>query len=243
MRVSLTPCFVLHQRAYRETSLLLEVFSREYGRLGLVARGVKRNRKKSQSLIQLYRKLNISWSGRGEMPTLTEVETIGPGLQLQGEAVISAFYLNELLMRLLHRHESHPELFDAYLAALGRLQSGQARPGALRYFEKHLLDSLGYGLVLDHDVESGKPIDPEKRYYYLINRGPCLQKPVNASMVEITGNTLLALDSGEFDGCASLAEVRQLMRLTLNGYLGQKPLASRDLYRAYIEQRNRSAAV
>ena len=239
MRVSLTPSFILHQRPYKETSLIVDVFTREYGRISLVARGVRRNRKKSQGLFQANRNLNISWSGRGEMGTLTEIEANGPGIELKGEAMIAAFYLNELIIRLLHKHESHPELFDAYMVALTRLEHGQSELVALRYFEKQLLDSLGYGLVLDHEIDTTEPIDPGRRYFYIINRGPCAVKPENCGFVEISGSNLLALEREDFDDQSSLDEVKQLMRTTLNGYLGDRPLASRDLFRAYAQQKQK----
>ncbi len=237
MRIALHPCFILHQRPYRETSLLLEVFSREHGRITLVAKGVRRNKKHTQALFQSHRQLNISWSGRGTLDTLTEIEANGMAYDLKGKATIAAFYLNELLMRLLHKHESHPGLFDAYLMALTRLDHGESDMITLRYFEKQLLDALGYGLVLDHEVESGKPIDPGQDYFYLIDRGPFSHKPMNASSVKIAGNTLLALDREEFDERSGLHEVKQLMRMTLAGYLGEKPLASRKLYQAYLQQK------
>jgi DNA repair protein RecO (recombination protein O) len=239
MRVSLTPSFILHHRHYRETSLTLDIFSREYGRLSLVAKGVRSNRKKNQALFQAHRNLNISWSGRGEMGTLTEIEANGPGFELRGEALIAAFYLNELLIRLLHKHESHPELFDAYLIALTRLKHGESEFFALRYFEKQLLDALGYGLILDHEIESGQAIDPDKEYFYSIDRGPYERRPANSTCVKIAGKTLLALDHEAFDKESAMDEVKQVMRLTLNGYLGEKPLESRELYRAYMIQKIR----
>ncbi len=239
MRTSLTPSFILHQRLYRETSLILEIFSREHGRVSLVAKGVRRNKKRSQALFQSFRFLNISWSGRGEMVTLTEIEANGPGFALKGEAMMAAFYLSELLMRLLHKHESHTELFDAYLMALTRLEHGELEQVALRYFEKHLLESLGYGLILDHEIDTGESIKPEQRYFYSIDRGPCSSQPANVRFVEISGSTLLALDKEDFDELSSLEEARQLMRITLNGYLGEKPLASRELFRAYVRQKQK----
>lgn len=238
MRVALHPCFILHQRPYRESSLLLDVFSREHGRIGLVGKGGRRSKKNAQALYQSYRNLNISWSGRGALGTLTEIEAEGVGFDLQGEVMIAAFYLNELLLRLLHQHESHPELFDAYLISLTRLAHGESVLITLRYFEKQLLDALGYGLVLDHEVESGEPIDSGKDYFYMINRGPCSRKPEDSAYVKIAGSTLLDLHNEIFDEHSRLDEVKQLMRLTLNNYLDGKPLASRELYQAYIAQKS-----
>ncbi len=237
MRVTLTPSFILHHRPYKETSMLLELFSRDYGRVSLVAKGVKRNKKRSPALYQLYRDLNVSWSGRGSLATLTEIEANGPGFDLQGEAMMAAFYINELLMRLLHQHESHSQLYDAYMMALTRLDHGESQLFALRYFEKQLLDALGYGLVLDHDLVSGDPIEAECDYYYSIDQGPSSSKPATTEFVTIAGSTLLALDREELDEYSKLDGIKQLMRLTLRGYLGDKPLASRELYQAYMLQK------
>ncbi|NKB37009.1 MAG: DNA repair protein RecO [Gammaproteobacteria bacterium] len=233
MRVSLTPSVIIHQRPYRETSLLLEIFAREYGRVSLVAKGVRRNRKKSQSLYQANRKLFLSWGSRGDLGTLTEIEADGPNFNLGGKALISVFYINELLIRFLHRHESHPQLYDTYLKTLTRLEFGEPESLCLRYFEKQLLDTIGYGLVLDHDLESGLPISPEKEYFYSINEGPFLTKSGSTKGVSVSGKTLLALDSENLDESCSISEIKQVMRLTLNSYLGDKPLASRELFKAY----------
>jgi DNA repair protein RecO (recombination protein O) len=177
MRVPLHSCFILHKRAYRETSLLLDVFSSEHGRINLIAKGARRNKKNTQALFQTHRNLNISWTGRGELGTLTDIEAIGSDFNLQAEPVIASFYLNELLIRLLHKHESHSELFEAYLMTLTRLAHDEPVPVALRYFEKHLLDALGYGLVLDHEMESGERIKAEQAYFYSLDHGRCLNKP------------------------------------------------------------------
>jgi DNA repair protein RecO (recombination protein O) len=237
MRVTLTPAFILHHRPYKETSMLLELFSRDYGRISLVAKGVRRNKLRSPALYQLYRNLNVSWSGRGSLATLTEIEANGPGFHLQGEAMMAAFYINELLMRLLHQHESHHQLFDAYMMALTRLKYGESQLFTLRYFEKQLLDALGYGLVLDYDLDSGEPIQAEHDYYYSIDQGPSSSKPADSDFVRVSGSTLLALDREEFNEQSKLGGIKQLMRLTLRGYLGDKPLASRELYQAYMLQK------
>ena len=144
---SLFPCYILHQRPYRETSLLLDAFSSEHGRVGLVARGVKR-RGGRPALLQPARRLNIAWSMRSELGTLTAVEASTPPARLAGTRLVSCFYMNELLVRTLHGHEAHPELFHRYEQALKGLDGGEPEDRVLRIFEKHLLKSLGYGLIL-----------------------------------------------------------------------------------------------
>jgi DNA repair protein RecO (recombination protein O) len=237
MRVSLHSCFILHKRPYRETSFLLEVFSSEYGRISLVAKGVRKKKSNSQALYQSHRNLSIAWSGRGEMGTLTAIEASGDDFNFQGEQVIAAFYLNELLMRLLHKHESHPVLYEEYLKALTRLSHGDSIQIALRYFEKHLLISLGYGLLLDHNVETGGGIQSDTQYYYSLEHGPYKNKPSTSDYVSISGHTLIGLEKELLREDGALDEAKKLMRLALNTLLGDKPMASRDLYRAYLQQK------
>lgn len=235
MKIDLTPCYILHQRAYRETSLILEIFSREHGRLALVAKGAKRKNNSNGNLMQANQKLNVGWSIRGEMGTLTTIETAGASAMLTGHKIIFAFYLNELLMRMLHKHESHPHLFDAYDEALRLLGEQQDEQAILRNFEKNLLSSLGYGLILDHDVISGNAIQSQRDYYYQIDCGPMINVPSSSDYITVSGRTLIELNQGKLTTRRSLQESKQLMRFTLKRHLGTKPLASRELYQAYLE--------
>jgi len=236
LKVTLHSCYVLHQRPYRESSLLLEVFSSEHGRLGLIGRGARRRGDPRRALLQPLRRLQIAWSGRGELGTLTQVEADAPPRTLVGRRTIAAFYLNELLMRLLHRYESDPGLFSAYETALDGLAGPDPEQWALRIFETRLLKALGYALILDHDVKTGESVVSGREYYYLPDRGPT-REPESASVsgsIRIDGATLVALNAGRFTGSESLQGARQLLRLLLDSQLGGRPLASRDLYRSYL---------
>ncbi len=229
MRVDLNPCFILHSRSYRETSLLLDVFSRQHGRVGLVAKGARKQKNDKRALLQPGRKINIAWSMRRELGTLTLAEPF-PGKHLHGHGtMLTVFYINELLVRLLHRHEPHPELFDAYEEALEKLEDTSTEQQVLRIFEKRLLEALGYGLVLDADT-GGNAIRPDGRYNYLPEQGPVPCTAANGSGLAISGQTLLALAQEEFTDEYILAEAKQLMRMALRNLLGDKPLASRELY-------------
>ena len=232
-RVENAPGYVLHSRPWRETSLIVEAFTREHGRVGLTARGVRRARSRLRGTVLPFHLLLLSWSGRGELPTLTGAETEGPVRTLRGRALFSGFYLNELLLKLLPRSDPHPDLFDDYRRALARLGEDRAVDGVLRAFEKRLLDALGYGPTLDRAADTGAPISPDRRYRYAPERGP-----VEAACAEdgpvVSGRTLLALAAGEAPGDGDdrvRAEARRLMRAILAPHLGPRPLGSRALFR------------
>ena len=226
------PGYVLHSRPWRETSLIVEAFTREHGRVGLVARGVRRARSRLRGTLLPFHPLLLSWSGRGELPTLTGAETEGPLRMLRGRALFSGFYLNELLLKLLPRNDAHPGLFDDYRRALAQLVENRALDGVLRGFEKRLLDALGYGPTLDRASDTGVPVSPDKRYRYVPERGP-----VEAVCAEdgpvVSGRTLLALAGGRLVGGDEheRAEARRLMRAILAPHLGPRPLGSRELFR------------
>ena len=238
MKVELTPCFILHSRSYLESSLILDIFSREHGRLHLIAKGAKREKSGFSGLLQPYQRLLMAWRGRNELMTLTDVETDIEAYELPNVKIIAGFYINELLIRLLHQHESHPELFNLYDKALLELSISDNVDKILRIFEKGLLQSLGYGLVLDHVIDDGQAIEVDKVYYYQLDTGPLKNMPATKNYVEISGKSLLALDNGDFDDKKNLEETKCLMRLILQGHLGGKPLASRALYKAYMNNSN-----
>jgi len=169
-RVELEPAFVLHHRAYRETSLIIEVFARGTGRVGLIAKGARRPKSALRGMLQSFRPLLLSWLDRGELGLLTGAEPDGYVRPLAGKALFSGLYMNELLMRLMHRHDPHPELLHHYGSAIDALGHGQRSEAVLRVFEKQMLESIGYGLVLDRDVESGEPIHGDYAYRYQTDR-------------------------------------------------------------------------
>ena len=236
MRVELNPSFILHRRPYRETSLLLDVFSRDHGRLNMVARGVRRKGNQRSEFIQPYHCLQIAWSGRGELMTLTNVEPDKPPYVLAGQNILAGFYVNELLVRMLHLHEAHPELFEIYEHSLSMLaRKNMNQEAIIRIFEKHLLQNTGYGLVLDHDVILKTDINKKTEYFYQADRGPSVTRPDSNDFIKLSGNTLIALNHEELDNETALRETKLLMRYILNKHLGSRPLASRELYKSYLE--------
>ena len=228
----LQPGYILHQRAYRDTSLLLEVFTREQGRCGLVARGARAPKSRVRGLLQPFQPLLLSWTGRGELGTLAGVEADGAAPRLPGSVLYSGFYLNELLMRLLQRNDPHPELFVAYGEALHGLQSEPQRP--LRLFEKHLLEALGYGLLLDHEAGSGEPVNAESDYVYALESGPVRCEGAAARGLRLSGRSLLSLAAEELADAQSLADSKRLMRAALGLYLGDRELKTREVFAAVM---------
>lgn len=203
-RVTLQPGYVLHHWPYRDTSLLVEILTRDYGRVGLVARGAKRSKSRLYGLLQPFIPLILSWTGRGDLGTLNSAESRGPVTWLTGRSLMSGFYVNELLLRLLHRHDPHPGLFGDYADVLQRLSemTGKNSAGltmqgqnemnhceqrALRIFEKNLLREVGYGLVLDHDVVTGQPIRESSHYDYFPDRGPVLRSDTASHLEKQAG--------------------------------------------------------
>jgi DNA repair protein RecO (recombination protein O) len=226
-RVLQQPAYVLHARAYRETSLLLETLTRDHGRTAMVARGAKRPKSKWRNLLQPFRPLLISWSARTELGTLTSADQVAAPPALHGEALFCGMYLNELLLRLLHRGDPHAEVFERYRAVLADLASGLAPQPLLRIFEKHLLDAVGYGLTLDREPGSQVPVRADAYYDYHPDRGPV--RVAGARKGAISGTALLALQSEQLEDVL-LPELRRLMRRVIGYHLGDRPLASAALF-------------
>ncbi|MFP5505754.1 MAG: DNA repair protein RecO [Gammaproteobacteria bacterium] len=226
----LHPAYILHQRPYRDTSLLLEVFGRDHGRFGLVARGARGPRSRIRGLLQPFQPLLLSWSGRAELATLHSVEADGAAPRLAGTTLYSGFYLNELLMRLLQRLDPHPELYAAYAEALEGLQCEALRP--LRLFEKRLLEALGYGLLLDCEADSGVPVEAEAQYVYALESGParCIDDATGG--LTLSGRSLLSLAAEELADAQSLSDAKRLLRAALGLYLGDRALKTREVFAA-----------
>lgn len=231
MRVDQEQVFVLHRRDYRETSLLLELFSRHHGRIGAVMKGAKRKSGADAAALAPFQGLTASWSGRGELVTLTQVDPVGRLRSLSGERLMCGFYMNELLLRLLHRDDPHEDIYDRYRESLDALETGAVQL-VLRRFEKALLDGLGYGLVLDHDVTDGSPLDPARLYEYIPDRGPRPMGHEGAGHVQVHGRSLLALAGTDELDQAALTEIKVLMRTLIDHHLDGRPLHSRNLMQA-----------
>lgn len=234
MRISLQPAFILHHRPYRETSLLLEVFTQDYGRIALVARGVRTQRSPWRALLQLFVPLLLSWQGKSELMTLTGAEAHGGRISLKKDCLLSGLYLNELLMRVLQKHDAHPQVYTNYSKTLLELHSGQLEQKILRLFEKKLLEELGYGLQLQQDV-LGRPFIPEKNYRFHPEQGFALCDPGTG---HFSGKSLLAFAAEELKDEEALRDAKRLMRMTFAPLLGERELQSRQLFLYREEVKN-----
>ena len=222
--------YVLHGYRYQETSLIIEMFTREFGRVGMVAKGAKRATSPLRGALSPFHALTLDWSGRAELKTLRGAEWRGGFRMLTGRALICGFYLNELLLKLLHRDDPHDELYDAYEATLAELHAGGDHAAILRCFEKHLLRELGYALMLDRDA-AGVEIDPARCYQYVIGEGAVLMQPKNdgASGLELLGQTLIDMHEDRYTGVTTLQQSKNLMRHLIGHYIGHQTLHSRQL--------------
>ena len=218
---------MLHSHPFRETSLLLDVYSREHGRLAIVARGARRPRSALRGVLMSFQPLRLSWFGRGEVRTLHAAEWQGGQPYLQGTALMCGFYLNELLVNLLARDDPHQQLFDYYRATLYRLAHESDHAASLRCFEKHLLQELGYALELDKEAGSGKPVEAARTYRYLAETG-VLPDSGDAGF-RLAGKTLLAMASDDYSDPLAAQQSKQLMRMLLNHHLGGRVLHTREL--------------
>ncbi|MDR2112131.1 MAG: DNA repair protein RecO [Candidatus Accumulibacter sp.] len=222
------PAFVLHAYPFRETSLIVEAFARDFGRVALLARGARRPRSALRGVLMAFQPLELSWAGKGEIKTIIKAEWQGGQPLLSGRALFCGYYLNELLLDLLPREDAHGRLFSVYADTLRRFADGP-KESDIRLFERSFLQELGYGLTLKHD-EKGQPIDRALYYAYEIERGPVRARETGGAAPMVSGKTLADLDAGDFSDPRSLLEAKHLMRTLIAHYLGGKGLETRKIF-------------
>ncbi len=232
-RVQLACAYVLHQRPFRDSSLIVEIFAREFGRMTVFARAARGPRSRF-ALLQPFRALLLSWSGRGEAPQLTAAENAQVPQPLPAARLMSAFYLNELLLKLMTRHDPHPQLFDEYQATLGGLCQAASADAPLRQFEARLLAFIGYGLNLAAEADTGLPVRSEAYYHFRPGvHGFVIAEPDSSGA--IAGGVLQRLASGAgLAGDAELRQARSLMRAALDHCLDGRELATRAVARSLL---------
>ena len=233
-RIDQQPGFVLHTHPYRETSLIVEVFSRDHGRLPLLAKGARRPMSPVRGVLMAYQPLLIDWSGSGEVKTLVRAEWTGGQPLLSGRALLCGYYLNELLIKLLAREDPHTALFDDYAALLRALPDATRPEPLLRRFELGLLEQLGYAVLLDREADTDLPVRAEGACRYIIERGPvgaAAAESDAASPGVLSGQTLLDMHAGRFDDPRTLHESKALLRHLIQHHLGGQSLHSRRMFK------------
>jgi DNA repair protein RecO (recombination protein O) len=229
-RITLTPAYILHHRPYRDTSRILEVISREHGRLSVFARGVRGPKARLASILQPFQLLLLSWSGRGEAAQLTGAESGDHGPPVPAVSLMASFYLNELLMKLTTRHDPLASVFDDYHATLESLRQGPPLEPALRVFEKRLLEALGYGLDLAVEAQAGKPIAPDGYYHFRPAQG--LFPTVAEAGGSVSGRSVLSLAAERLESERELEDARRLLQAALAHCLEGRELTTRTVARA-----------
>lgn len=231
MRVQQEPGYVVHTRPYSETSLFAELFSRHYGRLTAIAKGARRQKSKFRGALLPFRRLQVGWTGRSSLPVLTLAEPAETWVDVSGQSILCGFYINELVIKLLHRYDAHPELFDYYADAMRRLRGGEGREHVLRSFEKRLLAELGYAMNLDYEADGQRAIDPARTYRYVPHRGAVADGSDREQGVPVSGAALQALRDETFGDDRTLQECKRLMRVMISHQLENRPLHARKLFR------------
>ena len=244
MRIDQQPAYLLHARPYRETSLLLEIFSRDHGRVGLIARGIRSARRHGQrALLQPGRPLLMGWRDAGELPLMAAVDPGAMNPRIDGDGLLSLLYVNELLLRLLPRREPQSELFDRYAWLLSLLGEEGQRAESLRRFESALLSACGYALALETAVD-GRPIDPEQRYRYMPEEGlRCLPAAAAGRPGDVSGAALIALTEEAPIAAEWLTPLRHLLRARISERLNGRPLQSWRLSEMLLSGRRPSSNV
>ncbi|PHM23920.1 DNA repair protein RecO [Xenorhabdus budapestensis] len=228
--------FVLHGRPYSETSLLLDFFTENEGRIRVLAKGVRSRRSNLKGCLQPFTPLLIRWSGRGEIKTLRDAEPVSLALPLTGSVLYSGLYMNELLSRVLEQGTAYPALFFDYLQCLQILAASEHTPEhALRRFELSVLTNMGYGVDYLHCAGSGEPVTDTMTYRYREEKGFIASLVVDH--YSFTGNELKALAAREFPDTTTLKAAKRFIRIALKPYLGGKPLKSRELFRQFVRKK------
>lgn len=234
MRVDTEVAYILHKRPFRDSSQILDVFTREHGRLSLMSRGSRGAKSKTGSALQIFRPLLLSWQGRGEMPFLNNAEIADlRAPSLSGKPLLSAMYINELLVYLLHKNDVHADVFDRYHACLYALDSAANIEITLRMFEKDLLQYLGFGINLVSDADTGQAVEAGRHYAYFFEHGPvsCDGNRHTRANPVVSGESLIAFEQNQLEIGSQSNEIKALMRYILSAHLGHKKLKSRELFR------------
>ncbi len=219
------PAYVLHRRAYRETSSIVDFLSMEHGRVAGVARGTRGGRARP---VEPFTRLEVGWRGKGRMVTVTACETVHRW-RLDGRRLFAGMYLNELMMRALPPEEEVADLFRVYEAALAALEAGEDLEPTLRVFEKCLLREIGYGLTFDIDATDGGALREDQVYEFVDGEG--FHAVAAGTPGAWRGAVLKGIADDRYDAPGVRRAAKAILRRALKPHLGDRPLASRELFR------------
>lgn len=225
------PAFILHQQQYRESSLIIDVLTRDLGRISLIAKGVRKAKSKTAGILRPFIALSLSFVGKTELRTLTDAEMIGSPNELTGLALYCGFYVNELLCNFLHKDDPHQEVFTGYQACLSELAQGTQIEAALRVFELNLMGNIGYGVQLGYDLRHERPIASNKKYMF--NKDDGLVEKLDG---QFSGSVLKAIDQRQFDDPSVLSAAKMLMRTVIDSHLQGKQLKSRTVINNIVKR-------
>lgn len=236
-RVSLEAAWILHRRPYRDSSEIVDLITLDHGRISAVSRGSRSRRRKVP--LEPFQPIYASWAGKGELVTLTGAEPRGAGLRATGRRLMSMFYVNELLLRLTEKQDQQPDIFRLYESTIRGVAEAPHEAAWLRNFESGLLNILGYGLSLDTDTE-GNAVQANTYYHYRLEEGPQRVIDERGGPLTVSGETLLAIKAGSYDGPEQLGEARRLLTAAMDLYLGGRPLKTRQVLNAMRSRSSRT---
>ena len=228
-RVQQQPGFILHHRPFRDSSQILDLISRDHGKLSVVARGSRGARSRLKGVLRPFMPLTLSWVIKSDLGTLTGAEVRGAPLSLSGDALLSGYYVNELILHFLHRHDPQPEIFDIYGHTIAALAAAGADIATcLRQFEMELLRQVGYALSLDHEFGSNNPLAAQQHYEYRVEQGPVAVSRSEGPLV-FSGELLSAIAEQRFAEPDVRRAANRLLRDVISFHLGGKELKSRKV--------------
>jgi DNA repair protein RecO (recombination protein O) len=229
-RVQLQPGFVLHHRPFRDTSQILDILTRDHGRIAVVARGSRGSKSRLAGVLRPFMPLRVSWVARGDLGTLTGAEAAGAPAGLRGDGLLSAYYVNELMLFFLHRDDPQPEIFSLYTDVTQALAESASVAATLRDFELELLGLLGYAISLDQEAGTGEDVAAERYYDYRVEQGPVKVERSDGPLV-FRGSLLQAIGARQFGDEEVLRAANRLLREVIAWHLGGKELQSRKVLR------------
>lgn len=227
------PAYVVHRRPWRETSLIVDLFTLNHGRMSVVARGASGAKSPLKAQLQPFQPLLLGWTGRGDLKTLTEVDVRDGPVLHRTASLYSGLYLNELMQRILPQADPHPTLFAAYIEALAQLAETIDVEPVLRRFEQAFAAALGYGFCWDRVMDTGEPVSAGHTYCYDPEQGIVATVSPGVRLRNLPGNTLLALADGDLQTPASRQVSKRVMRALTDYLLQGRPLNSRSLFKQH----------